>query len=360
MTWVRIDDGAPEHPKQIAVGAPAAWLWVCGLCYCNRQKKSTGFIPAAKVPLLYPFARPGAEALAEKLVEAGLWEKAAGGYQIHDYGEYQPKADVDLSAKRAEAGRVGGQRSGEARRKQVASPIEASNEANAEATIEAPAKPPVEAPSRSHPIPSNTSPSSSSISSLISQSSLVSAPSQPRAREDFDPADKAVRLVLARRDLWPAEYVTDAEIVAVVSRCRAAWRDEPAAKRLGLTLEHALREAINDAQMFGKRYTSATPEQLLARIEQRVEWILGECRSGRRKATVAATESDVAEDAQDSADAILARQEADRRRSEAERAKTRAFANDPAAKAKREADLARLARAAAPEQFSKKGAGGDR
>jgi len=207
-----------------------------------------------------------------------------------------------------------------------------------------------------HPPAPSPSSSLSSISSLISQSYLVTAPSQPRAREDFDPADKAARLVLARRDLWPAEFVTDAEIAAVVSRCRAAWRDEPAAKRLGLTLEHALREAINDAQMYGKRYTSATPEQLLARIEQRVEWILGECRSGRRKATVVATESDVADDARDSREATERCLAADRAHAEAEREKTRAFANDPAAKAKRAADLAKLAQSAAPEQFTRKAA----
>lgn len=357
MTWVRIDDGAPEHPKQIAVGAPAAWLWVCGLCYCNRQKKSTGFIPAAKVALLYPFARPGAEALAEKLVAAGLWEKADGGYQVHDYVEYQPKADVDLSAKRAEAGRMGGQRSGEARRKQVASSDGSNDVSLAKQTDEPSSKQSVEAPSRSHPIPTNTPPSSSSISSLISQSSLVSAPSQPRPREDFDPADRGVRAMLAARDLWPADRIVDAEIAEFVQRQGSHVRDEPTAKRAGLTTEQAIREGVVYARTFKAKHPGATVERVLAAVEEKVMWILNDCRSGTRKPVMAAIQSDVAEDAQDSADAILARQEADRRRSEAEQAKTRAFAADPAAKAKREADLARLAR---PEQFSRKGPAGVR
>jgi len=28
VTWVRLDDGAPLHPKLLAVGPEAAWLWV--------------------------------------------------------------------------------------------------------------------------------------------------------------------------------------------------------------------------------------------------------------------------------------------------------------------------------------------
>jgi hypothetical protein len=129
MSWVKIDDGAPDHPKQLKAGAEACWLWVCGLAYCNRQtKRRDGFIPEEKVPALYPVR--GATRLAEKLVEVGLWERVTGGYLVHDYLEFQPTAD--LRSARAEAGRRGGVRSGEARRtktepsaKQVASNTEA-------------------------------------------------------------------------------------------------------------------------------------------------------------------------------------------------------------------------------------------
>lgn len=125
MSWVRIDDGAPDHPKLLKAGAEACWLWVCGLAYCNRQaKKRDGFIPTEKVPALYPIR--GAMRLADKLVEVGLWERVDGGFLVHDYLEFQPTSD--LRAARAEAGRRGGQRSGEVRRsngeakpKQVAS-----------------------------------------------------------------------------------------------------------------------------------------------------------------------------------------------------------------------------------------------
>lgn len=124
MTWVKIDDQFPDHPKVLAAGPAAAWLYVCGLCYASRYL-TDGFVPAGVVSRLSDLKR--ADDVATRLVDAGLWEAADGGYRIHDYLDYQRSAsEVDeVSAKRAEAGRRGGMRSGEARReanaKQVAS-----------------------------------------------------------------------------------------------------------------------------------------------------------------------------------------------------------------------------------------------
>lgn len=114
MSWVKLDDGFPDHPKVLRAGPLAAWLWACGLAYCNRQPARDGFIPTEKVRVLYPVAAP--MSLARKLVEVGLWEAVDGGYRVHDYHDYQPRED--LRTKRAEAGRRGGERSGEARRAQ--------------------------------------------------------------------------------------------------------------------------------------------------------------------------------------------------------------------------------------------------
>lgn len=91
MAWVRLDDGFPDHPKVVRAGDLAAWLYVCGLTYANRQG-TDGFIPAAIVPRLTGLKNP--LALANRLVEAGLWERSEdGGYRIHDYLEYQPSAE---------------------------------------------------------------------------------------------------------------------------------------------------------------------------------------------------------------------------------------------------------------------------
>jgi len=87
MTWVRIDEGFPEHPKVIAAGPIASWLHVCALAYCNRQL-TDGVITTAVLARLSDGRRNTAHAAA--LVEAGLWEVIDGGWLIHDFLHYQP------------------------------------------------------------------------------------------------------------------------------------------------------------------------------------------------------------------------------------------------------------------------------
>lgn len=88
MVWVKLDDRWPEHPKTVQVGDRAAFLFVSGLCYCARNRRD-GFIPEGIVSQLTPARNAGR--LAEKLVVAGLWERVDGGFQVHDYGDYQPR-----------------------------------------------------------------------------------------------------------------------------------------------------------------------------------------------------------------------------------------------------------------------------
>lgn len=83
MSWAKIDDRANEHRKMLAAGAEACWLWACGLMYANRQPARDGFIPEAVLAMLYPFKYP--KRLVSRLIDAGLWEKAPGGYQIHEF-----------------------------------------------------------------------------------------------------------------------------------------------------------------------------------------------------------------------------------------------------------------------------------
>ncbi len=148
MSWVRMDDGAREHRKQLKAGAEACWLWSCGLMYAGRQKAHDGFIPSEMLTQLYPFRKP--LDLAAKLVEVGLWDKVEGGYHIHDYNEYQPTAEevAALAAKRANAGKLGGSKSGATRR--------SKGEATPPVDVEANAKQVASTMSKhipSHPIP---------------------------------------------------------------------------------------------------------------------------------------------------------------------------------------------------------------
>lgn len=130
MTWAKVDDRANEHPKQLKAGPKACWLWVCGLMYCNRQAKKTGRIPKTVVDAGMLFPGLGAKD-ATKLINAELWGEAGDYYVVHEYESWNPEKKPrrdpeELSAIRAEAGRLGGRRSGEARRE--------ANEANEAST----------------------------------------------------------------------------------------------------------------------------------------------------------------------------------------------------------------------------------
>src|SRR3990167_2964612 len=51
MAWVRLDEEFPDHPKIVSAGPLAAWLYVAGLCYCNRLL-TNGFIPEDQISRL--------------------------------------------------------------------------------------------------------------------------------------------------------------------------------------------------------------------------------------------------------------------------------------------------------------------
>lgn len=99
MGWVYLDDQFPDHPKVAAAGGDAAWLFVCGLAYCKRYN-TAGAIPAAQVAKLTD--RRGGSRLAARLVEVRLWEATDGGFQVHDYADWNRPSES-----RSEAGRKG-------------------------------------------------------------------------------------------------------------------------------------------------------------------------------------------------------------------------------------------------------------
>lgn len=94
--WVKLDDGSPDHPKFAQVGAQlgrdgihvAFGFWARGNCYANKHL-TDGFLPDIVVKTW----SGRASKIAAALVAARLWEKAPGGYLIHDYHRYNPRAD---------------------------------------------------------------------------------------------------------------------------------------------------------------------------------------------------------------------------------------------------------------------------
>ena len=107
---VWLDDLFPDHPKVVAVGGDAAWLYVCGLCYCRRHL-TDGRIPMAAVPRLTDCKSP--MKLAARLVAVGLWHEDGDGWRVHDWDKHNDSAETiraqrsTVSTVRSEAGRKG-------------------------------------------------------------------------------------------------------------------------------------------------------------------------------------------------------------------------------------------------------------
>lgn len=106
MAWFKVDDSIPFHPKVVAAGNLAIGLWLRAGGWCAQQM-TEGFIPTG---MLAPLG--GTPSTARKLVGAGLWDVAEGGWRFHDWHTYQPtRAEVEGRRKqRAEAGAKGGRR----------------------------------------------------------------------------------------------------------------------------------------------------------------------------------------------------------------------------------------------------------
>jgi hypothetical protein len=100
MSWIKVDDQFADHPKVIAAGPLAAWLYVCGLTYAGRYL-TDGFIPAGQVRKLADI--DNATELAERLVSVNLWETIDGGYHIHDYLVYNPSGEQVRTERRENA-----------------------------------------------------------------------------------------------------------------------------------------------------------------------------------------------------------------------------------------------------------------
>ena len=118
MTWVRIDDTFPDHPKIVGLTDAAFRAHVAGLCYAGRYL-TDGHIPTSALRQI------GTRKAAQELEARGLWDKTDHGWVINDFLDYNPsKADVQAERDRKrEAGRRGGlARAANIRRTQTPNP----------------------------------------------------------------------------------------------------------------------------------------------------------------------------------------------------------------------------------------------
>lgn len=82
MTWIKLDDGCPDHPKIVGLSADGFRCWVQGLCYSSRYL-TDGFVPTAAL------RQVGTPKAAAELAAAGLWVVVDKGWRIHDYTDHQ-------------------------------------------------------------------------------------------------------------------------------------------------------------------------------------------------------------------------------------------------------------------------------
>jgi hypothetical protein len=153
MTWVRLDDSSPLHPKHQRAGLEAFAWWTAALCYCNRFL-TDGHIAAKDLPHVWQGLHPAKlKAIIDRLLEQHSLESAPDGVLIHDYLDYQPSRETALMhhQSKADAGRLGGLMSGQSRRANTqqhrepakqngdsaSSRDEASASSNAKQTLEA-------------------------------------------------------------------------------------------------------------------------------------------------------------------------------------------------------------------------------
>ena len=101
MVWVRLDDKFHSNEKVLEAGYAAAGIYAMALSYCGDH------LTDGRVPQAWANQHPKVQ--RDKLVKAGLWKKAKGGYTIPDFNTLNPTkaAVLEQRAKQREGGLKG-------------------------------------------------------------------------------------------------------------------------------------------------------------------------------------------------------------------------------------------------------------
>lgn len=211
MTWFRVDDGFPEHPKleelehEPARYMAAVTVWTIMGADCARRL-TDGIVTVARLTKV--LHRLGKHALigAEALCGTGLWEKHASGWRFHDWRDYQPsRADVK-KARRQKTERQRRWRNGkdaptgEPRDGHVGESVDAFVDASTQRLGDAPRDAAeVIAPARASPDPTRPDPSPESKSARGRASHTQPLPEPPPLEPPTRPTSELVRVAFARR-----------------------------------------------------------------------------------------------------------------------------------------------------------------
>nr|WP_241670751.1 hypothetical protein [Streptomyces lavendulae] len=102
MPWVKLDDRFPSHRKVALVSDRAFRLHVSAICWC-AENLTDGRITDRELALVAKIR--GIKATAKALEDAGLWDRVDGGWEIHDYLDYNPSREQVLAERKKNAER---------------------------------------------------------------------------------------------------------------------------------------------------------------------------------------------------------------------------------------------------------------
>ena len=98
--WVRVDANIARNHKVIDLVSRRRWqaisVYLFALGYSAEQGLD-GYVPEAALPFVH-----GSRSIANQLVDVGLWIPTVGGWEIHDYAEYQ-RSSAETEARKARA-----------------------------------------------------------------------------------------------------------------------------------------------------------------------------------------------------------------------------------------------------------------
>jgi hypothetical protein len=100
VTWVKLEDDFSENPKIAGLSDSALALWVTGLAYCNRNL-TDGFIPSQVGLGQLRYCDGNAVPSIRELERTGLWDEVTGGWEVHDFHDYQPTREAVLAERAA-------------------------------------------------------------------------------------------------------------------------------------------------------------------------------------------------------------------------------------------------------------------
>jgi hypothetical protein len=134
MPWARFDDRYPSNRKIRKLSHEAFRLDVSGICWCN-ENLTDGFIPDVDLPFVCSEIR-NPKKVAKELEDKQRWERLPGGWLIHDYFDYQPRAEQIRAARKAKTDRQRRWRDG-LRDASVDGAVDASTDATHDAPTDA-------------------------------------------------------------------------------------------------------------------------------------------------------------------------------------------------------------------------------